>query len=204
MPSVVRRTRVREWRRGWQSQPCCHLYNPLSTIPRGRIPEPLLCLICLMANLSYLRFTFNQLRHFSNSLSRTSCTPLVHSSTTPPATDRATRDRWSLRCLGRSYGVLSFFPPRGPLERLSTSLSGTQTACALGTLPFTLCERWRWRNINRTLKRRSAKEIPFILFERWRRKDKMGPCKLNSQTAFALLIRRPCITLQTCGRIRQP
>jgi hypothetical protein len=33
-------------------------------VPRGRFPEPLWCLICLMANHSYLGFTFNQLSHF--------------------------------------------------------------------------------------------------------------------------------------------
>ena len=37
-----------------------------------------------------------------------------------------------LRCLGRPYGLLSFFSPRGPLGGLSTSSSGTQAACALG------------------------------------------------------------------------
>jgi hypothetical protein len=59
-------------------------------------------------------------------------TPLVHSSTTPPTTDRATQGRWPLRCLGRSYGVLSFFLPRGPLGGLGTSSSGTQAPCGLG------------------------------------------------------------------------
>ena len=83
-------------------------------------------------------------------------TPLVHSSTTSPTTDRATQGRWPLRCLGRSYGVLSLFLPRGPLGGLSTSSSGTQAACALGEeITFHSLREMTPELRNGTLKRRS-------------------------------------------------
>jgi hypothetical protein len=117
----------------------CHWHIPLIIslvhVPRGRVPEPLWCLICLMANLS--RFTFNQLSHVLSSVLLLIRTPLVRLTRTSSRSERAPRSMLAPAVPVSFFGRYHRSPSRGPLRRLGTSPSGTQTACAFMNQPHT-------------------------------------------------------------------
>jgi hypothetical protein len=131
MPNVMRRTRVREGRLRWRSNLVVFSRIPCPC-PPGKGPRTPLVTHLFDGKSSYFRFTFNQLSHFLRLMCYCWSVPLSHSHQLQYLGLTVLLGPMVLRCLGRPYGPLSFFTPRGPLERLGTSLSGTQTACALG------------------------------------------------------------------------
>jgi hypothetical protein len=139
MPNAMRRI-VQSDKEEVQPSSCCYCIIPWP-YPPGKNPRSPLVPYQLNGKSSFFRFTFNLLRHFLSIESLVTRTPLVPRNqpclllTVLLGTDGP--------CVAWVVAAACYGPsvPRGPLGGLSTSPSGTQTACALGLLLFTLCER---------------------------------------------------------------